>query len=293
MQLSPEYVGRCCRPFEIEVSARRIMNYAAAIPDSNPWHLDDLRPEGIVAPPMLAVALTWPLSEHFAEYWADGSPFPVEVLSRQVHYSEVLEWYRPMLPGERLSIVGRVVAILPHRAGTQLVLRYEARDSAGEAVFAEYIGGLLRGVRCTGRGLGAEELPELREFPLDGEPLWERRVAIDALAAHRYDGGADIHFPIHTSPAFAKSVGLPGILYQGTATLSVAVREILAVEAESDPRRLKRLNCIFSGMVFPGTEISVRVEGKETLAGMTHIGFTVWNGSGKQAIRNGCLSLAP
>lgn len=291
MQLSSEYVGRCCRPIEIEVSARRIMNYAAAVPDPNPWYLDDLRPEGIVAPPMLAVALTWPLSEHFAEYWADGSPFPVEVLTRQVHYSEVLEWYRPILPGDHLTIDGRVIAIVPHRAGTQLILRYEARDTAGKPVFAEYIGGLLRGVRCADRGRGAEDLPEDPTLKPNDTPLWETRLEIDPLAPLHYDGGADIHFPIHSSPAFAKAVGLPGILYQGTATLSLAVCEIINKEANGDPRSLKRLSCIFSGMVLPGTEIAVRLEGKETQAGTTHFAFSVWNGSGQQALRNGCLSL--
>lgn len=38
------------------------MNYAAAVGDDNPRCFDDERPAGVVAPPMLAVALTWPLA---------------------------------------------------------------------------------------------------------------------------------------------------------------------------------------------------------------------------------------
>ena len=38
-------------------------NYAAALDDANPRYLDDSLPGGLVAPPMFAVAVTWPISE--------------------------------------------------------------------------------------------------------------------------------------------------------------------------------------------------------------------------------------
>lgn len=70
-----------------------------------------------------------------------------------------------------------------------------------EPLFTEHSGALLRDVRCT----------------------------------------AAIHFPIHTSPRYAKRVGLDGIILQGTATSTLAVRELVACEAAGDPRRLRSL----------------------------------------------------
>ena len=291
MELSSEHTGKRSKPFEVEVTRRRSMNYAAGLNDPNPCYFDEERPGGVVAPPMLAVALTWPLSERFAEFWEHGD-FPLEVLARQVHYSEYIEWERPMRPNDRLRIEGEVVAIAPHRAGTYLVIRYDAHDKKGAPVFHEYIGALLRGVACTDEGQGADSLPEITRRKTTEGPVWEKVAPVDPLAAHIYDGCADIHFPIHTSAAFAHSVGLPGILYQGTATLSLAVREITNLEAEGDPARVRQTSCLFTGMVFPGSDITIRALAREETDEMKHIYFCVLNADGKPALRSGCVALA-
>jgi hypothetical protein len=46
-----------------------------------------------------------------------------------------------------------------------------------------------------------------------------------------YDGCTNIYFPIHTSVGFARMVGLPDIILQGTATLAYAARELADREA--------------------------------------------------------------
>ena len=292
LTLSSEYVGRLSRPLRLTVTARQIMNYAFAVDDPNPWYLDDTRPEGIVAPPMLATALTWKISANFVHYW-DSAGFPAEVLARQVHYSEQITWYRCMVPGDELEITGVVQAIVPHRAGTHLVMKYTARDAAGENVFIESIGGLLRGVRCADEGRGDPgEFPEAASSPHE-TPAWERAMYIDPWAPYRYDAGADIHFPIHTSPAFARSVGLPGIIYHGAATLSLALRDIVNREADGDPRRLRSAACLFTAMVKPASLITLKVFGKSPDTGAASVGFTVRNQQAKEAVRCGCAVLAP
>lgn len=292
LSLSSEYVGRQSRPLRVTVTARQIMNYAFAVDDPNPWYLDDTRPEGIVAPPMLATALTWKISANFTHYW-DSAGFPAEVLARQVHYSEQITWRRCMVPGDELEITGEVQAIVPHRGGTHLVMEYTARDASGDIVFIESIGGLLRGVRCADEGRGdAGQFPEAAPSP-DDAPTWERALYIDPWAPFRYDAGADIHFPIHTSPAFARSVGLPGILYQGAATLSLVLREIVNREENGDPRRLRSVSCLFTAMVMPASLITLRLFGQPSEAGGASVGFAVLNQQGKEAIRCGRVLLAP
>lgn len=292
MELSSEYVGRRCTPMVLDVTPRMAMNYAAGTEDANVWYFDDERAEGIVAPPMLAVALTWQISARFAEYWNSGE-FPYEVLAQQVHYSEVLDWRRPILPGDRLSISGEVKAIVPHRAGTYIVIEYTARDAKDEVVFVEHIGGMLRGVKCTDAGTGKEFAGDFPRFRTNGEPpLWEREIAIDPLAAHRYDACADIHFPIHTSKAFAHNVGLPDIILHGTCTLSLALRDITDREAGGDPRRVRGVRCNFTDMVRLGTTIKLSVLGKEQRGDLTDVHFLVYNHEGNRAIRNACVTLA-
>lgn len=290
MKVSSSYTGSVSRPLEHEITWRHAMNFAAGVDDNNPWYFHDEREEGIIAPPMLSVALTWPFGKDADQYW-DADKFPLELLVRQVHYTETIEFHRVMRPGDKLTIVADLASVMPHRAGTFLTIRCRATDSSGEPVFTEYAGSLLRGVKCTDKGAGAENVPEVPKLEGDGLPLWEEELHVHPLASHVYDGCADIFNPIHTSTKFAKSVGLPGTIVHGTCTLSWALRDIVNREADGDPRRLKRVSCRFSGMVKPDTNITLRLLGKAETDIIDRAFFEIENADGKNAISDGYVEL--
>jgi acyl dehydratase len=266
------------------------MNFAAALGDNNPHYFDDTRPEGIVAHPMLAVALTWPLSAALEDEWGDGG-IPWEARLRQVHYNESIVWHRPLGPDGHLEITGELRALLPHPAGTLAVICYEARDRAGCPVFTEHITGLLRGVEVTGNGPVAEDLPVVLAAPSELVGAWEVPIPIDPLAAHLYDAGSQISFPIHTSLAFAQQMGLPGTIYHGTATLGLAIREVINREGGAEPRRLAEVHCGFRGMVLPGSTVILTVHGVRVEAAVSTVYFEVYTATGERAIRDGRLVL--
>lgn len=291
MKLSSSFAGRRSRPVEVEVCGRRAMAYAASVGDANPLYFDDEREGGVIAPPMMAVSLTWRVASNFAEFW-DVEDFPIEVLTRQVHYSEVLRWNRPLRPGERLTVTGEVAAIMPHRAGTHLVIRFDAAGTDGAPAFTEFIGGMLRGVRCDGEGQGARDVPQPPRASNGAAPVWTETVHIGALDPWIYDMCAEVPFPIHTSAVFARRVHLPGPIYQGTGTLAHAVRIVTEREARGDARRVSEVAGCFTGMVLPGTEIRVEALGREESEGQTAVYFQVLNQEGQRAIRDGCVRLA-
>ena len=287
MEISSSFAGTLLKPFKKTVTLRDTMNYAAGVFDANPLYLDDERPGGIIAPPMFAVTLTWPIIGNIWDYIEDAS-FPKELLITNVHFTEHLQFSRPVRPGDELEIKGEIVAILPRKAGTLIVLKLVASDVInGGHVFTEHIGGMLRGVKCTNDGRGEENLP-LSPGTYETTPIWGKSVGINPLAAHIYDGCADIHFPIHTSPRFAHDVGLPGIILQGTATLAYAVREITDAETSGDPSRINTIACRFTGMVMPGTKINIRLLHRDGQSGLF---FDVLNEKGKQAIGNGYIGI--
>ena len=289
MEITSTYVGRRSRPYTIELTSRRTMNFAAGLLDDNPHYFDDEHEGGIVAHPMLAVALSWHMVAERAQFW-DAEDFPPDIAARQVHYTEAIEWHRPMRPGDTLTLQAEVVAVIPHRAGAHMVVRYEAtRD--GEPVFTEHSGAILREVKCTDDGKGKDSVPHFDRFPKPDEPLWEKTLHVGPLAAHLYDGAGEIHNPIHTSVAFARGVGLPDIILHGTATLGYAVREILEREGAGDPERLAGLRCNFTGMVLLDTDINIQVLGKEEKDSRIDYHFLVLNQDGQRAIRNACVSL--
>lgn len=286
MEIDPAWVGMRLKEHRCSLAWRHSMNYAAALSDRNPWYFDDERAGGIIAPPMQAVALTWPILEHIADYLPDDG-FPLEALLTQVHYTEHLAFHRPLRPGDELTIRGRIAAILPHRAGTYAVVRFDAYDATGAPVFTEHNGGMLRGVTCGPAGQGEQDLPVVPQSRLDTPLAWETDIPIDPLAPFIYDGCTNIFFPIHTSVQFAHAVGLPGIILQGTATLALAVKELVDREAGADPRRLKAVACRFSGMVLPGEHIRVQLGERRCDERGRDLFFAVQNASGRQAISHG------
>lgn len=291
MELSSEFVGTRLKSRQTKVDWRATTNYAAAISDHNPAYFDDNAPAGIIAHPMFAVAVTWPILEKIWEY-IDAPDFPMQVIATQVHYTEQLVLHRPMRPGDSLTIDGEIAAILPHRAGTRAVLKLNAVDNRGEPVFTEYNAAIFRGVNCPDEGRGAENLIEY-PTPTDDNPspLWQKEVFIEPERPYLYDGCTNIVFPIHTSPKFARQVGLPGIILQGTATLALAVRELINAEADGDPRRVTSIACRFSDMVLPNSNISVSLMARQSREHGADLFFEVLNAAGRRAVKNGVITI--
>jgi acyl dehydratase len=266
------------------------MNYAAAVGDNNPRYFDDERDEGIIAPPMFCVAVTWPVVESTWRH-LDQDEFSAEIMSTLVHYTEYLVFHRPLIPGDSLTLEGQIVAMLPRKAGTLIVIRIDAFDRNGATVFTDYNGGLFRGVESEGKGKGEKTLPPIPSREHDGNSIWQSQIHVHPMQNFIYDGCTNIVFPIHTSKRFAHQAGLPDIILQGTATLAFAVRELINREAAMNPVRLQALACRFTGMVLPATDIRVELTGKDVKTENTHLFFMVTNSKRQKVISDGYASL--
>jgi len=286
MEISSAFAGTRLKPFTTQVDARQTMNYAAAVADPNPCYFDDRRKAGLAAHPMFPVAITWNITGRIWEY-LEADDFPLDALLTQVHHAETIVHHRPLVPGDRLTVAGVIAAIESHRAGTRVIIRYAAVNKDGQPVFTEYCGALLRGVTCVGGDRRVGELPAILATDTSARSIWSVAVDIDPLAAHIYDGCTDIVFPIHTSPKFADSVGLPGTIFQGTATLALAVREIVDREADHEPSRLRTISGRFTGMVEPGTCIAIRLIDRRSTTDGLALFFEVHANNGDKAISNG------
>ncbi len=289
MKLDSTLAGTGLNPHKARITWRDTTNFAAAIQDDNPLYFDDRKKQGILAPPTFPVAVTWPILSNLGQY-IESKEFPREGLFTQVHYTEHLILHRLVRPGDKLNLTGEIAALLPHRAGTHAVIKLTAKDKEMEPVFTEYIGAMLRGVKCLGEA-GREKLPITPDYEPTATPVWACQNRIDPLLPYLYDGCTNIEFPIHTSPKFAEDVGLPGIILQGTATLALAVRELVNREAGGDPGRVEEIACKFTGMVKPGTPIEICCLGSRDHTLHRDIFFNVLNSENKRAIRSGYLKI--
>ncbi len=287
MNISSNIVGLELKEYRTDITWRQTTNYAAAIGDMNPAYFEDTREEGIIAHPVFAVAISWPIVQNLYDYVK--LPFSPNVFQTMVHYTECLDIYRPVQPGEHLVIKGTVAAVTPQKAGTHIIFRFEAIDQEGEPVYTEHTGAMLRGVNCKDSGQTLPGVPEIWREENSKEYLWEAEVSISKRSPYIYDGCTDIVFPIHTSPRFAKSVGLPGIILQGTATLALAVSQVVNREMDGDAARIRSIRARFTGMVFPDSVIRVYLTRRTMNRGRGELYFRVLNHQGQTSISDGCV----
>ncbi len=66
------------------------------------------------------------------------------------------------------------------------------------------------------------------------------------------------HNPIHLDDAFARAVGLPGLIAHGMLQMGIAAT--VAAEAAGGPEQLRRLSVRFAGMVVPGDTVTFSAE---------------------------------
>lgn len=285
IKISSELVGAETKEYRTEITWRQTTNYAAAVGDNNPFYFDDLRADGLIAPPMFVCALSWPIMQHLSDYI--DIPYPQEVFYTMVHYTQHVEYVRPLRPGVQIKTTGKVIAMVQKPAGIYLLFKLPVTDLDGELFYTEYAGVILRGVELTDPGQGEESIPVIPTFSKENPMIWESVIPIRPEAPYIYDGCSNIVFDIHTSPRFAAMVGLPGIILQGTATLAYAVKELINRESGGDPTKLKILSAQFTGMVLPDSQIKLRLNHKQNHLNKTELQFYIINAQEQTVVRNG------
>jgi len=234
-------VGRHLEEALVAVEPRRLLAYAAGIGSSRDCYLDDLRPEGIIAPPAFCVVAEWSV--------LNGSSFRGaarthgELAWRRIHVHQDTTFHRPIRAPGTLRVRGRIVQVRPTRAGAFVLVNLSTQDARTGALHAStWWGAIYRGLDCEGAS-SVEEAPPLGTF--DGSEGNSIRLAIPRWLAHVYTECSQIWNPIHTERRIAVAQGLPDIILHGTATWALVGEAFIDAYGDGDPVRLRRLACRF------------------------------------------------
>lgn len=291
MPLSSTLVGAQGEPVVHEIDARWLMAYAAGLGDTLPCYLDTRHPEGIVSHPLFPVCVEWPALLVMRGQEVTTLLTADERL-RAVHATHDLIIHRRIKPDDCLTTRATIVGVERRKPGAYQVTRLDTTDATGVLVCTTWQGGLYRGVAVDGPDRPATDVPALpRSVDGDTAVRAEIPVLISALAAHVYTECARIWNPIHTDTAIAERSGLPGLILHGTATLALAVSRIVQVEADDDPRRVRRVVGRFGAMVCMPSAITVRVLTRESVSEGDVIRFEVRTAEGEPAVRDGVVVL--
>lgn len=287
MKIPAGIVGTVAGPRVHEIDARWLMAYAAALGDTEPKYLDTLREGGLLSHPLFPVCYEWPLAPDLR------ANIPDEIALKAVHATHDLEIHRLPRVRDRLSTTATVTAMAPRTPGAYVLTCYETVSASGEMVTTTVYGNLYLGVEC--------DTVEVQPSPTDpqplgsrppGDPSWSVPVSIPANLAHVYTECARIWNPIHTDRAVAVRAGLPDVILHGTATLGLAVSQILRREADGDPTRVRRIACRFGAMVRMPSTLTIHGLGRVETAAGRWVGFQVLTEDGRPAVRDGRLLLA-
>ncbi len=296
MPIRASAVGEKLAEREVEISARQLLAFAAAVGESAELHLDDARPGGCVGVPAFCVSLEWPV----VRASASDNPFgaSAEEILRGVHASQDSTFHRPIRAGDRLRVSGQIASVRATRAGALVLNKIVTADaSSGEPVVTSWYTSIFRGVEVTGEAEPHDAPPPLPALASgDGAAATRVSVPIAREAPHVYSECAAIWNPIHTERQVALAAGLPDIILHGTATWALAAREIVRHRCDGDPLRLHRLHGRFAAMVIPGTaveiEIGAAIDADAASEWASAIPFGVRNAAGELAVTQGIALLA-
>ena len=287
-------VGITVGPREHEIDARWLMAYAAALGESAPEYFDTTRPGGLVAHPLFPVCYEWPLALDVR-----AKALPDDVAVRGVHATHRLTLHRPPRAGDRLSTTATVAALERRTPGAYLVLRMETVDAAGRPVSTTEYGSLYLGVECDaphpaplpkGERERGTRSPQGRG---QGEGWWSVDVRIATTLAHVYTECARIWNPIHTDRAVALGVGLPDIILHGTATLALAISQVLRQQPRGATTPVRAVTARFGAMVRMPSRIVVRGRAPRPSTAGAVVGFEALAEDGHPAVRDAEIVLAP
>ncbi len=268
-----------------ELTPRLIQSYAAGIDDYNPRYFDDARPGGLIGHPGLAFTFQWN-SRHTPD-----RPLDPKIARLGVNSAIDLRLSRPFQQGDVITSQGETVTVRQIKPGVLTVQRYRMSDSVGRIVAELDYAGIIRGARTAGPDQDQSTtppLPQLAQQP--SRPIWTAEIDVTPQAPHMYTAGADIYNPIHTERAVALAAGLPDIILHGSATIALAVREIVNRSFDGDPSAIGRIAAQLRAMVLPGHPITVRClhDQPDADRGRT-VFFDVLNHEGEPAVANGVL----
>ena len=244
MPLPLEKLGTTYEERVATIDPERARAYAAATNDDNPAY-----EAGKYAPPVFGVVPTWE-----AMGLAAADVVPAESVMMIVHGEQDMHFHQPLVPGMELRTRSEAHSIRVGSSGTRFTVRVTSDGEDGGLVLEQYVTIFVRGM-SDGESGGPDKPDHTFPDSARGNKVADFSVHVDDDQTFRYRDASGDPMPIHVDDAFAKSVGLPGIIAHGLCTMAMCSQAVVKTVAGGDPGRLRRLAVRFSKNVFPGNDV--------------------------------------
>jgi len=250
-------VGTEVGALSTSLDARWVMAYSASLGLDDSRYYDTLAADGPVAHPLFSVCYEWPAAvalrgKTVREAWA--------LLG--VHATHHVVIHRHPRADDRLLTRAQIIEVRPSRAGTLVVARFATVDRNGRPVTTTDYGSVYRGISTQAEVRAPVDPLPRAERPGADVPRWTATIPVAARAAHVYSECARIWNPIHTDIAVARMAGLAAPILHGSATLALAVSQVVQHDLGGDAARVAEIAARFTGMVPMPSSFVVRGRGR-------------------------------
>jgi acyl dehydratase len=250
-------VGTEVGALSTSLDARWVMAYSASLGLDDARYYDTLSTDGPVAHPVFPVCYEWP-----AAVALRGKTVREAWVLLGVHATHHVVIHRRPRAEDRLLTRAQIIEVRPSRAGTLVVARFATVDRNGGPVTTTDYGSVYRGISAQAEVRAPVDPLPRAERPGADETRWTATVPVAARAAHVYSECARIWNPIHTDIAVARMAGLAAPILHGSATLALAVSQVVQHDLGGDAARVAEIAARFTGMVPMPSSFVVRGRGR-------------------------------
>ncbi|MFB7711721.1 MaoC/PaaZ C-terminal domain-containing protein [Streptomyces sp. NPDC056105] len=174
-------------------------------------------------------------------------------LAHVLHGGQTVELHRPIPVKGGATSTSRVAAVYDKGKAAILVLRTEVADADGPLWTSD----AQIFVRGEG-GFGGDRGPTTRLEAPTGEPdrTVDRPVREDQALLYRLSGDWN---PLHADPEFAKLAGFDRPILHGLCSYGMTLKAVVDTLLDGDVSRVRSYATRFTGVVFPGETLRIRM----------------------------------
>ncbi|MFE6897470.1 MaoC/PaaZ C-terminal domain-containing protein [Streptomyces sp. NPDC057717] len=174
-------------------------------------------------------------------------------LAHVLHGGQSVELHRPIPVKGSATSTSRVAAVYDKGKAAILVLRTEVADADGPLWTSD----AQIFVRGEG-GFGGDRGPTTRLEAPTGEPdrTVDRPVREDQALLYRLSGDWN---PLHADPEFAKLAGFDRPILHGLCSYGMTLKAAVDTLLDGDVSRVRSYATRFTGVVFPGETLRIRM----------------------------------